>query len=98
MQNLLKLVYVYYNMRLKVRNMTNKSSHKDYYNLIDLSHIFEENSTIDPQIHEVEGSLLDGQDIDSLEESEDTRGTKECFRRYDDDDDPHKETNYILYT
>ena len=42
MKKLHKLVFVHYNMRLRVRNLTCKSDTDDYYNPIDLNNIFKD--------------------------------------------------------
>jgi len=42
-----KLVFVYYNIRLRVRNLTYKSDIDDYYNPIDLNNIFNDDDILD---------------------------------------------------
>ena len=47
MKKLHKLVFVHYNMRLCVRNLTHQRDQDDYYNPIDLNHVFDDNDTLD---------------------------------------------------
>lgn len=77
----------------------------EYYNPIDLSHIFEDNDTLEPWTRELEGPLLDGQENEWLEEAlanvddeQDTDAPHSSFRHYDDDDDLYAETHAIFYT
>lgn len=54
-------------MRLKIRNLVDRTADGDYYNPIDLSQIFEENDPINTWIHEAEEPVLDGKDTNCLE-------------------------------
>ena len=47
MKKLHKLVYVHYNMRLRVKNLIQEQSNKDLYNPIDLYHIFNDDDILD---------------------------------------------------
>ena len=47
MKKLYKLVYVHYNMRLRVKNLMHGRSDEDLYNQIDLNHIFNDNDILD---------------------------------------------------
>ena len=46
MNKLHKLVFVHYNMRLRVRNLTCQNDTDDYYNPIDLNNIFNDDDDI----------------------------------------------------
>ena len=54
MKNLHKLVYVQYNVQLRVKNLMQERSDEDLYNLIDLNHIFNDNDILDEWIRERE--------------------------------------------
>jgi len=54
MKKLHKLVFVHYNMRLSVRNLTHQRDQDDYYNPIDLNHVFNEDDILDTWIQERE--------------------------------------------
>lgn len=91
MKNLYKLVNVYYNIRLRNINVMNSNTKDgDYYNLINLSHIFEDSDTLEPWTCELEG--LDGQENDWLkealveEEQQATIDEGSNFKYYNDDD------------
>ena len=47
-----KLVYVHYNMRLRVKNLMQEQSNEDLYNPIDLNHIFNDDDILDEWIQE----------------------------------------------
>lgn len=74
MKNLYHLAFVHYNMRLKIHNLVDRTEDEDYYNPIDLSHIFEANDPIDTWIYEGEEPVLDGQDTNWLERELDKGG------------------------
>ncbi|XP_028055925.1 uncharacterized protein LOC114260062 [Camellia sinensis] len=59
-----KLVYVYYNMRLKVRHATRKSQddREESFNPINLDYIFEEDDLLTPWLQEREHAVLDDED------------------------------------
>lgn len=75
MKNLHYLVFVHYNMRLKIHNLVDRTTNEDYYNAIDLSHIFEKMTPIDTWIREAEEPMLDEHDINWLERELDEGGT-----------------------
>lgn len=106
-KNLHKLVYVRYNIGLRMRNVINrKLRDDDYYNPIDLNHIFEDCDALEPWTRELKGPLLDGQENDwfdeALAEEEDEQDIivmRSRFRYYDDDDDDlYAETQVKFYT
>ena len=66
MNKLDKLVFVHYNMRLRVRNLTCKSDTDDYYNPIDLNNIFNDD-ILDEWIRE-EQPMLPSDDLSWLDE------------------------------
>ncbi|XP_028114415.1 uncharacterized protein LOC114312383 [Camellia sinensis] len=59
-----KLVYVYYNMRLKIRHATRKSQddREESFNPINLDYIFEEDDLLTPWLKEREHAVLDDED------------------------------------
>ncbi|CAL5425120.1 unnamed protein product [Camellia sinensis] len=59
-----KLVYVYYNMRLKIRHATRKSQddREESFNPINLDYIFEEDDLLTPWLQEREHAVLDDED------------------------------------
>ena len=67
-EKLHKLVFVHYNMRLRVRNLTCKSDTDDYYNLIDLNNIFNNDDILDEWIREREQPMLPPDDLGWLDE------------------------------
>ena len=52
MKKLHKLVYVNYNVRLRVKNLMQERSDEDLYNPIDLNHIFNDDDILDEWIRE----------------------------------------------
>ena len=52
MKKLYKLVYVHYNVRLRVKNLMQERSDEDLYNPIDLNHIFNGDDILDEWIRE----------------------------------------------
>ena len=82
MNKLHKLVFVHYNMRLRVRNLTCKSDTNDYYNPIDLNNIFNDD---DEWIREGEQTMLPPNDLGWLDEG--IRRSDESGGDGDDDDD-----------
>ncbi|KAG8661099.1 hypothetical protein MANES_02G210140v8 [Manihot esculenta] len=62
-QKLHALVFVHYNMRLKIRNVTRKSQQEldRSYDPINLDYIFEEDDPLNSWLEERESPLLDGQ-------------------------------------
>ena len=55
-------------MRLRVRNLTCKSDTDDYYNLIDLNNIFNDDDILDEWIREGEQPMLPSDDLGQLDE------------------------------
>ena len=53
-EKVVKLVYVHYNVRLRVKNLMQERSDEDLYNLIDLNHIFNDDDILDEWIREGE--------------------------------------------
>ena len=58
MKKLHKLIYVHYNMQLRVKNLMRQRSDEDLYNLIDLNHIFNDDDILDEWIREEEEPTL----------------------------------------
>ena len=52
MKKLHKLVFVHYNMRLHVRSLTHQRDQDDYYNPIDLNHVFNDDDILVAWIQE----------------------------------------------
>jgi len=52
MKKLHKLVFVHYNMRLRVRNLTHQRDQDDYYNPINLNHVFNDDDILVAWIQE----------------------------------------------
>ena len=67
-ERLQKLVYTYYNMRLRMRHKKRMSHDEinDSFNPISLDHIFEDEDPLSEWLQERERSLLDGQNSDWL--------------------------------
>ncbi|CAL5329930.1 unnamed protein product [Camellia sinensis] len=59
-----KLVYVYYNMTLKIKHVTQKSQDdtEESFNPINLDYIFEEDDLLTPWLQEREHTVLDDED------------------------------------
>lgn len=76
----------------------------EYYNPIDLSHIFEDNDTLELWTRELKGPLLDGQEnewlkeaLANVEDEQHTAAPHSSFRHYDNDN-LYAETRAIFYT
>ena len=67
MKKLHKLVYVHYNMRLRVKNLMQERSNEDLYNPIDLNHIFNDDDILDEWIQEGEEPILSSDNLDWLD-------------------------------
>ena len=67
MKKLHKLVYVHYNMRLRVKNLMQERSNEDLYNPIDLNHIFNDDDILDEWIREGEEPILSSDNLDWLD-------------------------------
>ena len=68
-------------MRLRVRNLTYKSDTDDYYNPINLNHVFNDDDILDAWIQEREQLVLREDDLHWLDErisqSEEDRDSKD---------------------
>ncbi|XP_027171779.1 uncharacterized protein LOC113771396 [Coffea eugenioides] len=62
-----KLVFVHYNMRLKVKNLMHQRDTDDFYNPIDLNHIFHQDDILDDWIRENEQPTLPEDNLDWLD-------------------------------
>ncbi|KAL6316603.1 hypothetical protein AAG906_018858 [Vitis piasezkii] len=67
MKKLHKLVYVHYNMRLRVKNLMQERNNEDLYNPIDLNHIFNDDDILDEWIREGEEPILSFDNLDWLD-------------------------------
>ena len=67
MKKLHKLVYVYYNMRLRVKNLMQERNNEDLYNPIDLNHIFNDDDILYEWIREGEELILSSDNLDWLD-------------------------------
>ncbi|RVW66251.1 hypothetical protein CK203_066386 [Vitis vinifera] len=67
MKKLHKLVYVHYNMRLRVKNLMQERRNEDLYNPIDLNHIFNDDDILDEWIREGEEPILSSDNLDWLD-------------------------------
>ena len=77
MKKLHKLVYVHYNMRLRVKNLMQERSDEDFYNLIDLDHIFNDDDIVDKWIREGEEPILTSDNLDWLDQDLPSREGRE---------------------
>ena len=68
-EKLHKLVFVHYNMRLRVKNLMYKNDTDDFYDPIDLNHIFDENDILDEWVRENEPSLIHENDLSWLDKA-----------------------------
>ena len=68
MKKLHKLVFVHYNMRLRVRNLTYQRENDDFYNPIDLNYIFNDEDILDEWIREGEEPILPPDNLGWLDE------------------------------
>ena len=62
-----KLVYVHYNMWLRVKNLMQERNNKDLYNPIDLNHIFNDDDILDEWIREWYEPILSSDNLDWLD-------------------------------
>ncbi|CDP17321.1 unnamed protein product [Coffea canephora] len=62
-----KLVFVHYNMRLKVKILMHQGDTDDFYNPIDLNHIFHQDDILDDWIRENEQPTLPEDNLDWLD-------------------------------
>ncbi|XP_051149227.1 uncharacterized protein LOC127263948 [Andrographis paniculata] len=73
-EKLHKLVYVHYNMRLRVKIFMQRTDTDDFYDPIDLNHIFDENDILDEWVRENESPLIHDSDLNWLDETIDESG------------------------
>ena len=66
MKKLHKLVYVHYNVRLRVKNLMQERSDEDLYNPIDMNHIFNDDDILDEWIREE--PILSSDNLDWLDQ------------------------------
>ena len=78
MKKLHKLVYVHYNVRLRVKNLMLERSDEDLYNPIDLNHIFNDEDILDEWIREGEEPVLSYDNLDWLDQDIPSRESKEA--------------------
>ena len=64
MKKLHKLVYVIYNVRLRVKNLMQERSNEDLYYPIDLNHIFNDNDILKEWTREGEEPMLSSDNLD----------------------------------
>ena len=64
MKKLHKLVYVHCNIRLQVKNLMQERNNEDFYNPIDLNHIFNDDDILDEWIQEGEELILSFDNLD----------------------------------
>ena len=83
MKKLHKLVYVYYNVRLRVKNLMQERSDKDLYNPIDLNHIFNDDDILDEWMREEEEPILSYDNLDWLDQDLPSREDREAARADD---------------
>ena len=68
MKKLHKLVYVHYNVLLRVKNLMQERSDEELYNPIDLNHIFNDDDILDEWIREGEEPILSSDNLDWLDQ------------------------------
>ena len=67
MKKLHKLVYVHYNTRLGVNNLMQERNNEDFYNSIDLNHIFNDDDILNEWIREGKEPILSSDNLDWLD-------------------------------
>ncbi|KAI8556211.1 hypothetical protein RHMOL_Rhmol05G0234700 [Rhododendron molle] len=74
-QKLNKIVYVYYNMRLKIRHATRRSDEErdDHFNPINLDYIFDEDDPLAKWLQKEEHAILDDVDNSEWVDADDTQ-------------------------
>ena len=85
MKKLHKLVYVHYNVRLRVKNLIQERSDEDFYNPIDLNRIFTDDDILNDWIREGEEPILPSDNLDWLDHDLPSKEGREAAR--DDDGD-----------
>ena len=83
MKKLHKLVYVHYNVRLRVKNLMQERSDEDLYNPIDLNHIFNDDDILDEWMRKGEEPILSSDDLDWLDQDLPSREGREAARADD---------------
>ena len=83
MKKLHKLVYIHYNVRLRVKNLMQERSDEDLYNPINLNHIFNDDDILDEWIREGEEPLISFDNLNWLDQDLLSREGREAAR--DDD-------------
>ncbi|XP_073138631.1 uncharacterized protein [Henckelia pumila] len=71
-----KLVYVHYNMRLRVRNLMHKNEDDDYYSPIDLDHIFKDDDILNEWTRDNEPPVLQDDDLEWLDQDHKTSNSQ----------------------
>ena len=80
MKKLHKLVYVHYNVRLRVKNLMQERRDEDLYNPIYLNHIFNDDDILDEWIREGEEPILSSNNLDWLDQDLPFREGREAAR------------------
>ena len=83
MKKLHKLVYVHYNVRLRVKNLMQDRSDEDFYNPINLNHIFNDDDILDEWIREGEKPILSSDNLDWLDQDLPSKEGREVARADD---------------
>ena len=83
MKKLHKLVYIHYNVRLRVKNLMQERSDEDLYNPINLNNIFNDDDILDEWIREGEEPLISFDNLNWLDQDLLSREGREAAR--DDD-------------
>ncbi|XP_075512623.1 uncharacterized protein LOC142548185 [Primulina tabacum] len=76
-EKLYKLVYVHYNMRLRVRNLMQKSGDDDYYSPIDRDHIFKDDDILNEWSRDNEPSVLQDDDLEWFDQGHEISNAQE---------------------
>ena len=81
-----KLVFVHYNMRLKVKILMHQRDTDDFYNPIDLNHIFHQDDILDDWIRENEQPTLPEDNLDWLDKGiHQTESESSEYQEHDND-------------
>ena len=83
MKKLHKLVYVHYNVQIRVKNLMQERSDEDLYNPIDLNHIFNDDDILDQWIREREEPILSSDYLDWLDQDLPSKEGREAARAND---------------
>ncbi|XP_073038171.1 uncharacterized protein [Primulina eburnea] len=101
-EKLHKLVYVHYNMRLRVRNLTCRKEEDDYYSPIDLNHIFHDDDILSEWIRDNEPAEIrilsrdDGEDSDDSDDGNDQQGLGKHHRSQDTTHDQSRHDDHHI--